>query len=214
MHGGGIGTVVFVELVGARKALFGDEDALAERKRFAHARQVADLEQLDAEHRPRESATRPGGTCCGQVRGTSCGPARRLLAGVKRAGCRPQSPHLACARTNGCLMARREEGPTAARSPLSMTTLVRLGATLVTAVVLAGTPASARQPVGFRHVQLGSARPVLQVQVGSHPVSQGFRPLTLPRKPEASPPTAQPEFFNPLKRRRMALPATNAPDSF
>jgi hypothetical protein len=98
-----------------------------------------------------------------------------------------------------------------------MTTLVRLGATLVAAAVLAGTPASARQPGGLRHVQLEPARPpALQVQVGSHPVSQGssFRPLTLPvRKPETSP-TTFPEFFNPLKRRRMALPTSDTPDSF
>jgi hypothetical protein len=97
-----------------------------------------------------------------------------------------------------------------------MTTLVRLGAALVTAVVLAGTPASARQPIALHHAQLEPARSPLQVQVGAHPVSQGgsFRTLTVPaRRPEASP-TALPEFFNPFKRRRMALPATEIPDSF
>jgi hypothetical protein len=54
------------------------------------------------------------------------------------------------------------------------------------------------------------------VQVGAHPVSQGvpFRPLALPqRKPETSP-TALPEFFNPLKRHRMALPSSDPPDTF
>ncbi len=95
--------------------------------------------------------------------------------------------------------------------------LVRLGAALVATVVLAGTPALARQTVGFRRVQLEPARPaLLQVQAGAHPVSQGvpFRPLTLhPRRPETSP-TALPGFFNPLKRRRMALPASDTPDSF
>ncbi len=68
----------------------------------------------------------------------------------------------------------------------------------------------------MRRVQLGSARPALQVQVGAHPVSQGvpFRPLALPqRKPETSP-TALPEFFNPLKRHRMALPSSDPPDTF
>ena len=98
-----------------------------------------------------------------------------------------------------------------------MTTLVRLGATLVTVAVLAGTPAWARQTVVLRRAQLEPARPaVLQVQVGAHPASQGasFRPLTVPvRKPEASPKTV-PEFFNPLKRRRMALPADVPPDLY
>jgi hypothetical protein len=96
-----------------------------------------------------------------------------------------------------------------------MAMLVRLGATLVATAVLAGTPVLARQTVGFRHVE--AAHPAaLQAQAGSHPVSQGapFRPLTLhPRRPETSP-TSLPEFFNPLKRRRMALPASDTPDSF
>jgi hypothetical protein len=89
-----------------------------------------------------------------------------------------------------------------------MTTLVRLWATLVTAAVLTGAPALARQRLGLRHAQLEPTHAsAFQTQPGMRSVPQALRTLVLPaRKPEAAP-TTLPEFANPLKRRRMALPA-------
>jgi hypothetical protein len=55
----------------------------------------------------------------------------------------------------------------------------------------------------------------IQVQTGRQAgASQGFKPLQLqvsPRKRDASPGPAPTPDFNPLKRRRMAMPVT--PDS-
>ena len=94
-----------------------------------------------------------------------------------------------------------------------MAIFVRFVAALVLVLALSGAPAQARQPAVARHTQLEPVRPAsLQVQVGGRPAAQSvpLRPLSLPPpKPEVSP-TTFPDFSNPLKRRRMALPAPDA----
>jgi hypothetical protein len=94
-----------------------------------------------------------------------------------------------------------------------MATFVRFVAALVPVLALSSAPAQARQPAAVRPAQLEPVRPTsLQVQLGGRPAAQSvpLRPLSLPPpKPEASP-TTFPDFSNPLKRRRMALPAPDA----
>jgi hypothetical protein len=94
-----------------------------------------------------------------------------------------------------------------------MAIFVRFVAGLVPVLALSGGPAQAHQATAVRHAQLEPAHPApLQVQAGARPAAQSvpLRPLSLPPpKPEVAP-TTFPDFGNPLKRRRMALPAPDA----
>jgi hypothetical protein len=81
--------------------------------------------------------------------------------------------------------------------------------------VISATTVADAKPASARHAPMASARAPLQVQTGRQAgAGQPFKPLQLqvaPRKLDATPGPAPSPEFNPLKRRRMAMPVT--PDS-